>query len=105
MVHMRTLIIVARDTMLTDLEELLHKNGVKAYTILSNVMGKGVTGRVYGTFLNPDINTIIFAVLPPNEADRAISALKTLHVERKEVSHDDKPIPLKVFSFPCEEHV
>lgn len=102
---MRTLIIVARDSMLGDLEELLHKNGVTAYTILSNVTGKGVTGRVYGTFLNPDINAIIFAVLPSNEADRAVNALKTLHVERKETSHDDKPIPLKVFSFPCEEHV
>jgi len=102
---MKTLIIVARDSMLSDLEELLHKNGVKAYTILSNVMGKGVTGRVYGTFLNPDINTVIFAVLPPNEADRAVSALKTLHEGRKEASDDDTPIPLKVFSFPCEEHV
>lgn len=91
--------------MLGDLEELLHKNGVKAYTILSNVMGKGVTGRVYGTFLNPDINAIIFAVLPPEQADRAASALRALLEGRKESSHDDKPIPLKVFSFPCEEHV
>lgn len=102
---MRTLIIVARDSMLSDLEGLLHSNGVTAYTILSNVMGKGVTGRVYGTFLNPDINTIIFAVLHPDQADRAVSALKTLHTGRKETSHDDKPIPLKVFSFPCEEHL
>jgi len=102
---MRTLIIVARDSMLSDLEELLSKNGVKAYTILSNVLGKGVTGRVFGTFLNPDINTIIFAVLEPDQADQAINALKTLHSGRKEASHDDKPIPLKVFSFPCEEHV
>jgi len=102
---MRTLILVARDSMLSDLEELLHKNGVKAYTILNNVMGKGVTGRVYGTFLNPDINTIIFAVLPSDQADRAISALKMLHVARKEASHGDQPIPLKVFSFPSEEHV
>lgn len=102
---MKTLIIVARDSMLSDLEELLHRNGVKAYTILSNVMGKGVTGRVYGTFLNPDINAMICAVLSSDEADRAVQALKTLHTERKEASHDDKPIPLKVFSFPCEEHV
>ncbi len=102
---MKTLIIVARDSMLSDLEELLHKNGVKAYTILSNVMGKGVTGKVYGTFLNPAVNTIIFAVLPPDEADRAISALKTLHTERKDATHGQQPIPLKVFSFPCEEHV
>ncbi len=102
---MRTLIIVARDTMLGDLEELLHKNGVTAYTILSNVMGKGVTGRVYGTFLNPDINAIIFAVLPPEQADRAVSALKSLHTERKDATHGQQAIPLKVFSFPCEENV
>lgn len=101
---MRNLIIVARDSMLSDLERLLHSNGVTAYTILSNVMGKGVTGRVFGTFLNPDINTIIFAVLPPDQADKAVNALKTLHVTRKEASQDT-PIPLKVFSFPCEEHV
>lgn len=107
---MRILIIVVRDTMLSDLEQLLHNSGVKAYTILSNVMGKGVTGRVYGTFLNPDINAIILAVLHPDQANRAISALKMLHGERKEASrkedpHGDQPIPLKVFSFPCEEHV
>ena len=68
-------------------------------------MGKGVTGRVYGTFLHPDINTIIFAVLTPARAERAVTALKTLHTERKEAAHDEEPIPLKVFSFPCEEHV
>ena len=101
---MRTVIIVARDSMLSDLEELLHRNGVKAYTILSNVKGKGVTGKMYGTFLNPTINTIIFSVLPPDDADRAISALKTLHEERKGATHGQY-IPLKVFSFSCEEHV
>ncbi|MDF0652708.1 MAG: hypothetical protein CV081_02810 [Nitrospira sp. LK265] len=102
--QMRTLIIVARDSMLGDLEELLSHNGVKAYTVLSNVMGKGVTGRVYGTFLNPDTNTIIFAVLPSDHANQAVTALQTLHAGRK-ASSQDTPIPLKVFSFPCEEHV
>lgn len=101
---MRTLIIVARDSMLSDLENLLQDNGVNAYTIMSNVMGKGVTGRIFGTFLNPDTNTIIFAVLPSDQADKAVSTLQTLHAARKEASHDT-PIPLKVFSFPCEEHV
>lgn len=101
---MTTLIIVARDSMVSDLEELLQRNGVKAYTIMSNVMGKGVTGRVFGTFLNPDTNAIIFAVLPPDQADKAVVALQTLHAARK-ASSSDTPIPLKVFSFPCEEHV
>ena len=102
---MRTLIIVGRDSMLTDLEHVLHSNGIQAYTVLKNVIGKGVTGSVLGTFLHPEINTIIFSVLPPDLADRAVNALKIMHTERKEASHDDKPIPLKVFSFPCEEHV
>ena len=101
---MKTLIIVARDSMLSDLEELLQNNGVKAYTVMSNVMGKGVTGRVFGTFLNPDVNAMIFAVLPPDQADKAVSALQTLHATRKAASRDT-PVPLKVFSFPCEEHV
>ena len=101
---MKTLIIVARDSMLSDLENLLQENGVKAYTIMSNVMGKGVSGRVFGTFLNPDTNAIIFAVLPPEQAGQAIHALQALHATRKAASQDT-PIPLEVFSFPCEEHV
>lgn len=91
--------------MVHDLEELLQVNGVKAYTIMSNVMGNGVTGRVFGTFLNPDTNAIIFAVLPLDQADKAIGALQALHTTRKAKSPKDAPIPLKVFSFPCEEHV
>lgn len=102
---MRNLIIVARNSMVSDLEELLHKNGVTAYSILNNVMGKGGAGRVYGTFLSPDINAIIFAVLPSDQADRAVIALKTLHTERTEAAPDDAPVPLKVFSSPCEEHL
>ena len=102
--QMRTLIIVARDSMLGDLETLLQSSGVKAYTILNNVLGMGVAGRVFGTFLNPDTNTIIFAVLPPDQAEKAVSVLQTLHATRKASSHDT-PVPLKVFSFPSEEHV
>ena len=102
---MKTLMIIARDSMLSNLEELLQSNGITAYSILNNVMGKGATGRMYGTFLNPDINAIILAVLPSDQADRAVRALKTFHASHKKPSHDDTPIPLKVFSFPCEEHI
>ena len=102
---MKTLIVVARDSMLGDLERLLQSNGVTAYTIQNNVMGKGVTGRMSGTFLNPDSNAVICAALPSDQADRAVSALKTFHATHKKSSHDDTPIPLKVFSFPCEEHI
>jgi hypothetical protein len=89
--------------MLSELEELLREIGINAYTILSKVKGKGVTGRVHGTFYHPDINSIIFAVLPCDQADKAVGALKALHARC--LTSYGQPIPLKVFSFPCEEHV
>jgi len=100
---MKMLIIVARESMLSELEELLRSNGIDAYTILSNVKGKGVTGRVHGTFYHPDINSIIFSVLLDDQAQKAVSALTTLHARC--VASYGQPVPLKVFTFPCEEHV
>ena len=99
---MKMLFIVARDSMLNELEELLRDNGISAYTIISNVTGKGLTGVVYGTFLHPDINSIIVSVLPSNQAERAISALTARH---KDLLTHGQPVPLKVFTLPCEEHV
>jgi len=90
--------------MLGELEELLRENGINGYTILSNVKGKGVTGRVQGTFYHPEINSVIFSVLSSNQAERAVSALKALHATRSLAGHG-QPIPLKVFTFPCEEHL
>jgi nitrogen regulatory protein PII len=95
------LLIVARDSMLSELEALLRENGIHAYTIINNVVGKGLTGRVDGTFFKPDINSIIFSVLPSDHADRAVRALTTRHTAEG-VGH---PVPLKVFTLPCEEHM
>ncbi len=101
---MKILIIVARDSMFRDLERFLDSTGTTAYTIFNNVMGKGVTGRVHGTFLHPDINVVIVTILPQDQADRALSGLKTLHAKRMEASHNE-PVPLKVFSLSlsCDE--
>jgi nitrogen regulatory protein PII len=101
---MKMLIIVARESMLGELEELLRENGIMGYTILNHVLGKGVTGKMVGTFFQPDINSIIFAVLPSNQADRAVSALTAFHTARG-LATQGQPVPIKVFTFPCEEHV
>ncbi|HJT19422.1 MAG TPA: hypothetical protein VJ746_03065 [Nitrospira sp.] len=101
---MKMLIIVARDSMLSELEELLRDNGIVGYTILNHVLGHGLTGRVYGTFFQPDINSVIFTVLPSELADKAVSALTALHTARGLATHG-QPVPLKIFTFPCEEHV
>jgi len=99
---MKMPVIVARDSMLSELEELLRDNGISAYTIISNVMGKGLTGRLYGTFLQPDINSIIFSVVQSNQAERAVSAITARHKDLATYGH---PVPLKVFTLPCQEHM
>jgi nitrogen regulatory protein PII len=99
---MKMLFIVARDSMLSELEELLRDNGISAYTIINNVKGQGLTGKLYGTFLHPDINSIIFSALPSDQAERAVNALTALH---KNLATQGQPVPLKVFTLPCEEHV
>jgi len=99
---MKMLMIVARDSMLSELEELLRENGISGYTIIKNAMGKGLTGRVYGDFLQPQINSIIFSVLPSDQAERVVSALTARH---KNLTTHGHPVSLKVFTLPCEEHL
>jgi len=104
---MKTLMIVARDSMLAELEELLHANGVNAYSVINKVEGRGKAGKV-GAFHHrvytgaTQFNLMILAVLPPDQADKAVSALKAFHTARKK-SAQGEPIPLKLFAFPCEE--
>jgi len=107
MVHMKTLMIVARDSMVTELEELLQKNGINAYSVINKVEGKGETGKV-GAFSHSvytgstHFNLMILAVLPSDQVDRAVAALKAFHTARKKIAQAE-PLPLKLFSFPCEE--
>ncbi|WP_455379485.1 P-II family nitrogen regulator [Petrachloros mirabilis] len=100
---MKMLMIVARESMLEEFEKLFRENAITAYTIHNKVAGKGKTGKVYQTLLNPETNVVINVVLPSQQmVDKAVSALKSLHSARVEGSHG-RPIPFKVFSFPCEE--
>jgi nitrogen regulatory protein PII len=102
---MKALMMVARDSMVTELEKLLQDNGINAYSIFNNVGGQGETGKVYESFFHTGhvgFNLMILAVLPSDRADRAVSALKAYHATRVKDAHGE-PVPFKLFSFPCEE--
>lgn len=99
---MVALLIVYRSSMTGDLEEVMRKSGVDAYTIIENATGKGETGNVIGTFFYPGRNSILFAVLRDEQADGIISTLKAFHTERLQ-NTQGRPIPFKLFSFPCRE--
>jgi hypothetical protein len=91
--------------MVSELEKLLHDNGIKAYSTINNVGGQGKTGKVYESFFHTGhvgFNVMILAVLPTDEADRAVTALKAFHAALVKGAHGE-PVPFKLFSFPCEE--
>jgi nitrogen regulatory protein PII len=101
---MITLMIVARASMMSEVEKLLHDNGINAYSLINKVLGKGQTGKVEA-FFHPGytgFNLMILAVLPSDQADRIVSALKAFHAARVKGAHGE-PIAFKLFSFPCEE--
>jgi nitrogen regulatory protein PII len=107
MVRMKTLMIVARDSMLTELEDLLHKNGITTYSVINKVEGSGKTGKVgafhHGVYTgSTHFNLMILAVLPSDQVEKAVGALKAFHAARKKLAKEE-PIPLKLFAFPCEE--
>ena len=100
---MKTLMIVTRSSMISTVEEFLHDIGINGYSLINKVEGKGATGKVPGPFtMYADLNTMIFAVVPSDQIDRAVSALKAFHAERVKATHG-QPVPFKLFSFPCEE--
>jgi nitrogen regulatory protein PII len=102
---MKALMIVARDSMVTELEKVLNDNGIHAYSTINRVGGKGKTGEVYESFFHAGyvgFNLIILTVLPADQVDRAVAALKAFYVARLKAAHAE-PIPFKLFSFPCEE--
>jgi nitrogen regulatory protein PII len=99
---MKTLMIVARDSMVSELKKLLHDNGVNAYSLLNKVEGRGKTGKVHESYQYPGFNLMFLAVLSSNQVDRVVSALKAFHAVRLQAA-GGQAIPLKLFSFPCEE--
>ncbi|MFO0700425.1 MAG: hypothetical protein U0236_14485 [Nitrospira sp.] len=99
---MTALMIVFRSSMSDDLQVVLHDSGISAYTLINNAEGKGITGNVIGSFFYPGTNSVIFAMLPADQVDKAINALKAFHASRLAGSQG-RPIPFKLFSFPCNE--
>ena len=99
---MKTLMIVARDSMVSELKKLLHDNGVNAYSLLNKVEERGKTGKVHESYQYPGFNLMFLAVLSSNQVGGVVSALKAFHKARLEAG-GGQAIPLKLFSFPCEE--
>jgi nitrogen regulatory protein PII len=99
---MKTLMIVARDSMVNELEELLNDSGVNAYSLLNKVEGKGKTGKVHESFQHPGFNLMILAVLPSDQVGIVVRTFNAFLAARGKAA-PGQAVPLKLFAFPCEE--
>ena len=103
---MKMLMIVAHDYMDESLLEILRKNDVHAFTLIRKVGGAGETGErgipLGFSFLYPEYNLIVFAVLPSDLAEHVVSAFKEFHKVRLKATHGH-PIPFRMFTLPCEQ--
>jgi hypothetical protein len=58
------------------LEALLERHGVAGYTEIPNVLGRGATGKHFGTRAHPGTASVFFTALPDEKAADVSQALK-----------------------------
>lgn len=101
---MKMLLIVFRESITDHVHRLLKDHEVTAYTELQNVGGRGETGPTLHFSLSPGANRMILAAIPDQVAYRLIDGFTRFKAEHSMQQHDD-PLPLHVFTLPCEQVV
>ena len=98
---MKMLLIVFRESLEEDIQGLLSKYHVRAFTEMHDVTGKGEAGAAFHSLSWPAFNNMILAALPESEADAVVAALKDYR-DRQMQKQGGAKIPLRVFALPCE---
>lgn len=98
---MKMLMIIFRHSLESDLLELLKEIEVKAFTEAPNVLGVGETGRTHESFGWPGRNSMIWAAMEEEQADRVVTQLKAFRDGLSQRQHGAK-IPMRLFAIPCE---
>ena len=80
-----------------DVEQVLETRDLPGYTEFPNVLGKGQTGRKFGTRAFPGSTSLYFTVLPRVDAPALLDALRDLRARRGATEG------LKVYAFTTEE--
>jgi nitrogen regulatory protein PII len=105
--HMKMLIILFRGTLEAQLQEVLKKQAVEAYSVMDKVHGMGKTGRVpeyYGWTDWPGTNSMLIVVLPEDRAEHLVDAFKQLRGDWDNDPHHPK-LPLRLFVLDCVQHI
>ena len=75
---MRLLVILVDSNHQEDVERILDAHDVPGYTEVPNVLGKGVSGRKFGSRAFPGSNTLYFTAVDGNICETLCAELKAL---------------------------
>jgi nitrogen regulatory protein PII len=101
---MKMLMVVFRDSLQDEILALLKGCDVKAYTLVQNVAGAGEAGTALGSFASPGVNSMVLVVLPEDQANRSVEALKVYRDGLAE-DHPTHKAPIRAFALPCTQVV
>lgn len=98
---MKMLLVVYRYYLEDDVQGLLAKLSVTAFSEAPKILGMGEAGKVADSHVWPGHNCCIFAALPESHIAELISAFRSFSDQHR--VRTGKPAPLKAFVLPCEE--
>ena len=97
---MKMLTIICRESLESAVVQVLNEVGVKGYTVMSGLGGKGATGAV-SEHSWTDRNVSFMLALDDQQVTPAANAIKQLYMKLLDANHGEE-VPLKVFLQPCE---
>jgi hypothetical protein len=96
---MKMLMVVCPQARQGDVQALIAKHGVHAYSEFQHVRGEGKTGKHFGTHVWPEESVLIFTVVPDEKKDELVAALRQCATQL----YPDEG--LRAFVLPVEEAV
>lgn len=97
---MKMITIICRENLESAVLQILNELGVKGYTIMSGLGGRGQTGSV-SEHSWTDRNVSFMLALEDQNVTSVTNAVKQMYVRLLE-SNSGEDVPLKVFLQPCE---
>ena len=97
---MKMITIICRENLESAVLQILNELGVKGYTIMSGLGGRGQTGAV-SEHSWTDRNVSFMVALEDQNVTSVTTAVKQMYVRLLE-NNSGEDVPLKVFLQPCE---
>ena len=100
---MKMLVLVFRYYLDEEMQALLAKLNVKAFSEAPRIYGAGEAGIVAETNVRPGHNACIFAVMPEGQVEPVLAAVREF--VRTHRGEHGKQAPLRAFVLPCEQAI